>query len=143
MSTGIDYPDIFIQVAPDCPVAHGVVPESKRNPKPVHVIQFEVLSGNPYRYNYEELLFEVHLRRSGTSDPDPGDGDLQSLLQALRKKHPCLRTSALGKKYGWGIHGDGEGRLAIWGRDSEEYRRFTEAENGGPTLTTALRSKRA
>jgi hypothetical protein len=130
--------DTFVLIAPDCPVDRGVVPESKREPVPFHVAHFEVLSRNPYRFRFGESLVEAHLRQQGRFDGDPDE-----LLRSLLKKHPCPRCSALPKRCGWGIHIDGDGRLALWGAESAEYRRLTRPGKGQPQLVAALRSKRA
>ncbi|WP_255596521.1 DUF6157 family protein [Paenibacillus sp. S150] len=55
------YTDTFIRVAADCPAGTGIVPVSSRPRRPAHVIQYELLSGAPYTYNHEELLYEVHV----------------------------------------------------------------------------------
>jgi len=33
----------------------------------------------------------------------------------LSKPHPCLRASMLPKRYGWGVHYDGNGRITLYG----------------------------
>ncbi len=62
------------------------------------------------------------------------------------KGQPCLRASDLGKKYGWGIHSDGEGRVALFAVGSPEYRQLEQgrAVAGGGTVkvVTAMRSSR-
>lgn len=39
----------------------------------------------------------------------------------FQKGRACLRTSPLAKQYGWGIHADAEGRLALVAAESDEY----------------------
>ncbi|MGH3696072.1 MAG: DUF6157 family protein [Pseudonocardiaceae bacterium] len=65
--------------------------------------------------------------------------------QFYSKSQACLRASDLGKRYGWGIHADGRGRLALFGVDTPEYAEFVSGrrhgESGAPiTLTRAMRS---
>ncbi|MFZ1573402.1 MAG: DUF6157 family protein [Candidatus Kapaibacterium sp.] len=38
------------------------------------------------------------------------------------KGQPCLRTSPLTKKYGWGIHFDKNSKIAIYGCETLEYK---------------------
>lgn len=133
--------DTFIQVAPDCPVDRGVVPTSRREPKPVHVLQFELLTRHPYRFTRDELLFEVRVAQKGISKAEARARRDEIRAALFAKPVPCLRTCVLAKKYGWGIHVDGSGKVALCGRETEEYRRLAETE--GLTLTTAMRSKRA
>jgi hypothetical protein len=40
------------------------------------------------------------------------------------KGQPCLRSSPLGKTYGWGIHFDSESKMAIYAKGSQAYDRF-------------------
>lgn len=137
-------PNTFVQVAADCPAGSGVAPELTRDPKPAHVLQHELLSAAAYRYTNDELLFEVHVRRMGMGEAEIA-AQREALWQELfAKSHPCMRASPLPKKYGRGVHSDSQGRLALYGRDSEEYRRFVAAgERGELKLTAALRSRRA
>ena len=52
-----------------------------------------------------------------------------------------MRASPLGKRFGWGVHADAEGRIAIYAVDSKRY----QALAADPELTQvrAMRSKRA
>lgn len=137
-------PDTFVQIAPDCPAERGVVPESAREPTPVHVLQYQLLAGEPYRYTNEELIFEVHVRRLGLEEAEAA-ARREELWEALfAKSHPCMRASMLPKKFGWGVHSDARARLALHGGDSETYRRFVEAGGRGElTLAVAMRNRRA
>lgn len=58
----MSYTNTFIRVAEDCPEETGVTPMSCRTLPPTHVIQYELLTNEPYKYNHEELLYEVHVR---------------------------------------------------------------------------------
>ena len=53
----------------------------------------------------------------------------------------ALRASGLGKRFGWGIHADAEGRVAIYAVDSERYQAL--ARDPKIAQTRAMRSKRA
>src|SRR5262245_57456096 len=131
----------FIQVAPDCPADRGVVPESQRQPKPIHLLQFELLSRHPYFFTRDDLLFEVHAARQGLSKAEAKARRDEIREALLAKPVPCLRTCVLAKKYGWGIHIDGNGKVALWGRETDDYHRL--AGDDGLTQTAAMRSKRA
>jgi len=138
----MSYTDTFILVAADCSATCGIVPVVKGDRKPIHALQYELLSEHPYRHTHEDLLFEVHLRHKAIP-VDVGEARLQEIkAELLGRPHPCLRASLLPKKYGWGVHYDRRGRIALYPMESEEYRRFTQA-GGGTKLLTALRNKRA
>ncbi len=111
-----NYANTFICVADDCPAGAGSVPPDKDDPT-IARLQYEMISGNPYRYTSDEVIFAVHARRKGIgpADVDAARADFFSRGQA------CLRSSPLGKRYGWGIHHDSDSRVAIHPRESEAY----------------------
>lgn len=132
----MNYIDTFIQVAPDCPVDESVVPPMRGKQKPAHLIQYELISSNPYGYTQEDVLWETHVRHKGIAATP------KMREEFLVKPQACLRSSALPKKYGWGFHFDRHGKVALCAMESEEYRRFVEPRPDGPTLLSALRSSR-
>lgn len=137
----MNYRKTFIQVAPDCPVRAAVVPVAKGGKKSVPVIEYELLSRKPYHYTQEELLFAVHVARLGIPP-----GELKSRREKLRAEffsqpRACLRSSALTKRYGWGVHFDDAGKAALYPVEGAAYRRFAKSKN--LTQLPALRSKRA
>lgn len=137
------YTNTFIQVAEDCPAAIGIVPTAKGNRIPIHVIQYELLSQNPYTFDHKELIFEVHIRRSGISQEDAQKRRAEIENDLFQKGHPCLRASALTKRYGWGAHYDENGKIALYAMESDRYQQFIQAvENGTVKLLGAFRNKR-
>lgn len=120
----MSYKNTFIRVSADCPADHGIVPVSTRSAKPAHLIQYELLSQAPYRYNHEELLFEVHIRHKQIPEVIVQERREEIWEELFSKPHPCLRASMLPKKYGWGVHYDEQGKIAIYGMESPEYQRF-------------------
>lgn len=137
----MNYYETFIQVAPDCPVQAAVIPGMKGQNKSVPVLEYALLSNQPYFYTQEEVLFAVHVQRAGIAP-----GELKSRHDGLwneffAKPRACLRASALPKKYGWGIHFDAQGKTAIYPVESAAYRRFADSQN--ITQLLAMRSKRA
>jgi Family of unknown function (DUF6157) len=138
----MNYYDTFIRVAPDCLVSEAVVPTGRREARSVPQIEYELLAENPYTFTQEELLFAVHVQRQGI-----GEGERKARRAALReeffgKPRACLRASLLPKRYGWGLHFDAEGRIALVAVQSAEYRAFAEGK-GVATVLTALRNKKA
>jgi hypothetical protein len=59
----------------------------------------------------------------------------------LRKGHPHLRVSPLAKRYGWGIHNNAEGKIALIALESPEYPRLLKDPR--TSKVKAFRSKRA
>lgn len=132
-----NYYNTFIEVAEDCPVSVAEVPRAKGDTKTVPVLQYEMIANRPYTYTQEDVLFEVFAGRSGIADTDkPAERK-----RFFSKGQPCLRSSALGKRYGWGIHNDKDGKVALYAVESEEYKNF--ANDGDVKHVRAMRSKRA
>jgi hypothetical protein len=59
----------------------------------------------------------------------------------LSKGHPHFRVSALPKRYGWGIHNNAEGKVALIAVESPEYKQLLNDPR--TTKIKAFRSKRA
>jgi hypothetical protein len=130
-----DYTNTFIETAADCPVQQGTVPPDKE-PKTIARRQFELISGNPYRYTSDEIIFAVHAERNGIEKKHLG----KAKLDFFAKGQACLRSSPLAKQYGWGFHFDEQSRVAMYGCESEQYRTFT-ADDSVKHLK-AMKSKR-
>lgn len=132
-----NYYNTFIEVADDCSALVSEVPQLKGEKKTIALIHFELIAEHPYEYTQEEVLFETYARTHNIPDADR-EAEREKFFS---KGQPCLRTSPLGKRYGWGIHHDAEGKVALFPRESPEYEHFTRAE--GVQHLKAMRSKRA
>jgi hypothetical protein len=111
------YLNTFVAVAPDCPAEAGLVPD---RPGSIAALEYMLLTDNPYRLKGEDLILAVHARHKGISE-----GDIERFKIALfSKPHPCLRASMLPKRYGWGAHYDADGRIALYGVETDDYRRL-------------------
>jgi len=64
----------------------------------------------------DDLLHAAHRARGGD----------KSREDFFAKPQACLRASPLVKQYGWGVHHDGEGRIALLGMESAEYRQLLD-----------------
>ena len=140
----VDYVDTFIAAADDCPAEQGTVPPPGRGGPSVAARTYELIAGAPYRYTSGDVLFAVHADRAGIPDAERR----AARREFFARPQPCLRSSPLGKRYGWGIHADAEGRLALVGVGTPEYAAFVEgrqqASSGGPVrVLKAMRNARA
>ncbi|SES98447.1 DUF6157 family protein [Paenibacillus sp. NFR01] len=138
----MSYTNTFIRVAEDCPVETGVIPVSGRERKTAHEIQYELLASAPYAYTHEELLYEVHVRHKAIPETEAKERAPEIRDALFAKPHPCLRASMLPKRYGWGVHYDAEGKIAIYAKESPEYDYYATSPEAGVTLLNAMRSKR-
>lgn len=137
----MNYIDTFITVADDCPVASGVVPPSRGGKKPLALIQYQMLAADPYTHTQEEVLFESTMQHKGV-DLGTAEGKASVRAQFFAKPQACLRASGLPKRYGWGLHFDGEGKAALVAMESAEYQRLAGGQ-GAAKILKALRSSRA
>ena len=132
-----NYYNAFIEVAADCPARTAEEPAEKSEVKSVARLHYELLAGNPYVYTSDEVVFQTFALRRQIG-PDKRQSEWNRFFS---KGQPCLRSSPLTKRYGWGIHSNSEGRVAIYGVETEEYRKMLS----DPQLQhiRAMRSKRA
>lgn len=135
MST-TNYFNTFIEVAEDCPVEEAEVPPERSRKTKVRM-QYELISENPYKYTSDDLIFDIYTKRHDIPD-SKREEERETYFS---KGRACLRSSSLGKRYGWGIHYNQEGKIAIYGVGSEEYKKLAADE----TLDhlKAMRSRRA
>jgi hypothetical protein len=120
-----NYQNTFIAIADDSSATKGKVPPVKENSKTVANIQFEIVSKNPYKFTSDDVLFQVFAERKDLAETELEEGR----KEFFSKGQPCFRTSPLTKKYGWGIHNDEEGKIAMYGVESDEYEKFLTSEN--------------
>ncbi|WP_316832839.1 DUF6157 family protein [Pedobacter aquatilis] len=131
-----NYQDTFIKVAEDSPAIKGESPPMKGENKTVASMQFELISAHPYRYTSDDVLFQVYADRN---DLLPQDYD-EARKIFFSKGQACLRASPLTKRYGWGIHHDKTGKIALYGLESPEYEKL--ANDQSIKHVNAMRSTR-
>lgn len=132
-----NYENTFIEVAEDSSVGKAEVPPIKGEKKSVANLQFELLERNPYKYTSDDVLFMVFAQRK-----DLTQGEYEQERKAFFSKgQPCLRASPLTKRYGFGIHCDNNGKIAMYGVESKEYAKFVG--DNSIKKVKAMRSKRA
>jgi Family of unknown function (DUF6157) len=134
-----NYYSTFIAVVDDCSAGVGVEPLVKAKPT-VARLQFEMVMESPYEFTSEDVIFAASGAGQAVADlPIKARSEAQAAFFA--KPQACLRASPLPKQYGWGVHSDAEGRVALVAVGSTEYTRFANDPN--IKRLKALRSKRA
>lgn len=131
-----NYFNTLIEVAEDCPATHSEIPPTKGR-KSMANLQYEMLQGHPYEYSSDDVLCAVFAQRKAISEEAL---DEQRHL-FFSKGQPCFRASPLTKRYGWGVHSNADGKIALFGVESETYKNLVEDET--ITKKKAMRSKRA
>ena len=128
-----NYRETLILTAGDCPRRQGTVPARQGS---VAALQYQLLAKARYRLTSDDLLWRVALLRDGSLSDTPEDRE-----RYFASDRACLRASPLVKSYGWGIHHDREGRIALVGCESDDYRRLER--DPAVTKLAGLRSRRA
>lgn len=134
-----NYTETFIQVAEDCPAQSAQVPPAgpASRPPTIALLQYRLLSERPYELTSDDLLFEVHAIRQNIEPPER----TAQREAFFAKPQACLRSSPLAKRYGWGFHHDGQGRVALVPLGSTRYQELSE--DSSLTQLRAMRSRRA
>lgn len=114
-----NYFDTFIEVAPDTKVNSGTPPPSKEK-MTVAQMQYDLIANNPYQYSSDDILFQVYADRNDLKESEYK----QAREQFFSKGQPCLRTTPLAKTYGYGIHNNRDGKIALYGMETREYTNF-------------------
>lgn len=128
-----NYVNTFILVSPDSPVEAARVPEK---PGTVATLQYERLISAPYAMASDDLIFAVFAHRNGIAEAERP----AARAAFFSRGQPCLRSSPLVKSFGWGVHHDEKGRIALYGLDTSEYRALAARED--LARVPGMRSKR-
>ncbi len=90
----------------------------------------------PYQYTSDDVLFDVFAIRKEFAQ----DGLNEQRKHYFSKGQPCFRASPLTKRYGWGVHNNEEGKMAMYGADSPNYKKLVADDS--VEKVKALKSKR-
>jgi hypothetical protein len=115
--TTTNFTNTFIAVADDCPVTSAEIPVKKGGKETAATLQFEMIRNNPYKYDSDAILFNVYATKNELT---------KSALKEEKEKffskgQSCLRASPLTKRYGWGVHNNEKGKVALFALESPEY----------------------
>lgn len=135
MAHTTNYVDTFIEVAEDCPADLATEPPVAEKPS-IAATHYRLIAEQPYARTSDDVIFETYALRNGVAVDDAAAREA-----FFSKGQPCLRSSPLGKRYGWGIHHDAEARVALVPRESAQYTAL--AADSDLAHTRAMRSKRA
>ena len=120
-----NYFDTFIEVSDDTKAMSGTIPPSKGDKKTIAQMQYELIANHPYKYTSDDVLFRVFAERNDV----PQSEFKEARDEFFSKGQACLRASPLTKTFGFGVHSDGDGRVAIYGMETPEYGKFVADEN--------------
>jgi hypothetical protein len=114
-----NYFHTFIEVAEDTKADFGTIPPSKEK-KTVAEMQYELVAKNPYKFSSDDIFFQVFADRNDLTKAEYE----KAREEFFSKGQPCFRASPLTKTYGFGIHSDKNGKVALYGMETEEYQKF-------------------
>jgi hypothetical protein len=114
-----NYFNTFIEVSEDTKAERGSQPPSKIN-KTVAAMQYEYIAHNPYQFSSDEVLFQIFAIRNKITKA----AFEEAKVSFFSKGQPCFRTSALTKSYGFGIHYNDKGKMALYGMETKSYQQF-------------------
>ena len=131
-----NYQNTFIEIAEDSPVQTAQIPPVKNGKMTVAAYQYEMLKDHPYAYTSDEVFFQIYALRNEI------EGAQWAAERTLffSKGQPCFRASPLTKQYGWGVHSNHEGKIALFGAETAEYRKFSKEKS--VTILKAMRTSR-
>jgi hypothetical protein len=130
-----NYFDTFIEVAEDSKANCGTPPSAKEK-KTVAEMQYEMIVQHPYQYTSDDVLFQVFADRNNLAET----AYEQAKVQFFSKGQPCFRASPLTKNYGFGVHYDNNGKIALYGVETDEYQKFVK--DGKLKKIKAMKSSR-
>lgn len=115
-----NYFNTFIEVAEDTKANSGVIPTDKAGKPTIATMQFDMVANNPYKFTSDDVFFSVYARRKEIIESELK----QAREEFFSKGQPCFRASPLTKNYGWGVHSNAEGKVALYALGSDEYENF-------------------
>jgi hypothetical protein len=132
-----NYSSTFIRIAEDSTATAGTVPPERGGSPSIALLTYRMISEQPYTLTSDDVIFGVHAQRQGI----PAERLIEERAAFFSTGRACLRASDLGKRYGWGIHFDEHGRVALYGVESGGYARLAGG-GGSAKVISAVRSRR-
>ena len=132
-----NYFNTLIEIAEDSAAKTGEIPPVRGNKKSVANLQFEMLQHQPYKFTSDDVLYSVFATRKGFSEEE---WEAQRAIY-FSKGQPCFRASPLTKRYGWGVHSNKDGKIALYSVVSNAYQQLVADDS--VKKKKAMRSKRA
>jgi hypothetical protein len=136
----MNYINTFIAVSPDTKAKAASAPPARGGKRSIAQIEYDLIAEHPYELTQEDVQFAVHVERNGIAPARLKAKRKQLRSAFFAKPMACMRTSPLARTYGWGLHFDSEGKVALVPMESAKYRKL--ASDRTIAQTRAMRSKR-
>ncbi|MFE4814590.1 DUF6157 family protein [Peribacillus simplex] len=113
----MSYKNTLITISEDSKVTSAKVPVIKNEKPTIAYIEHELIKNNPYKFTQEDVQFKTYLIKNQIEEEKAAE--LRERF--FSKSKACFRASPLVKNYGWGIHYNNQGKIAIYDVKSEMY----------------------
>ena len=113
----IKYYNTSIPISEESKIQKGTIPTLKKDEKSIAYFLYETIFNHPYQYTSNEVLFNAYILKNEIEEADIK----KHKIQFFSKKQLDLRGSSLVITYGWGIHFNPQGKIALIGVDADLY----------------------
>ena len=132
----MSYKNTLITISEDSKVSSAKVPVIKNEKPTIAYIEHDLINNNPYKFTQEDVQFKTYLIKNQME----AENSAELREQYFSKSKACFRASPLVKNYGWGIHYNNQGKIAIYDVNSEMYNQSLKQDD--ITKLKGMRSKR-
>lgn len=132
----MSYKNTLITISEDSKVTSAKVPVIRNEKPTIAYIEHDLINNNPYKFTQEDVQFKTYLIKNQME----AENAAELREQFFSKSKACFRASPLVKNYGWGIHYNNQGKIAIYDVNSEMYNQLLKQED--ITKLKGMRSKR-
>ncbi|QNK48905.1 hypothetical protein H7F28_00670 [Brevibacterium sp. PAMC23299] len=132
----MSYKNTLITISEDSKVSSAKVPVIRNEKPTIAYIEHDLINNNPYKFTQEDVQFKTYLIKNQME----AENAAELREQFFSKSKACFRASPLVKNYGWGIHYNNQGKIAIYDVNSEMYNQLLKQDD--ITKLKSMRSKR-
>ncbi|MFS0599490.1 DUF6157 family protein [Peribacillus frigoritolerans] len=132
----MSYKNTLITISEDSKVSSAKVPVIRNEKPTIAYIEHDLINNNPYKFTQEDVQFKTYLIKNQME----AENTAELREQFFSKSKACFRASPLVKNYGWGIHYNNQGKIAIYDVNSEMYNLLLKQDD--ITKLKGMRSKR-
>ncbi|MGG3556497.1 DUF6157 family protein [Peribacillus frigoritolerans] len=132
----MSYKNTLITISEDSKVSSAKVPVFRNEKPTIAYIEHDLINNNPYKFTQEDVQFKKYLIKNQME----AENAAELREQFFSKSKACFRASPLVKNYGWGIHYNNQGKIAIYDVNSEMYNQLLKQDD--ITKLKGMRSKR-
>lgn len=112
-----NYYKTFIEIAEDSTIEIAEIPPEKKITT-VARKEYDMIINHPYQYTSDDVIYATKAAPKGICRKE-----------FFSKGQACFRASALTNRYGWGVHSDEAGKIALYLVESKEYQQLKNDTN--------------